>query len=103
MKTRLLAATVIAALISFNALAQSIPTSPPAGNPKHLTKKERMARRQEMKATLAGMTPEERRAFKETHRAELQKKWDAMTPEQREQAKAKLQARRERHGKPVNK
>lgn len=105
MKIRLLAAAIVAAFVSFGALAQSTtsPIAPPAGEHKHLTKEERMARRQERKTALAGMTREERRAFKETHRAKLQEKWASMTPEQREQAKTRLQARRERHGKPANK
>ena len=105
MKTRSLAAAIIAAFVSFGAFAQSTPspTGPPTGDFKHLTKGQRMARRQEMKAALAGMTPEERSAFKESHRAKLQEKWAGMTPEQREKAKAQLQARRERHGKPMNK
>ena len=100
MKTRFVAAAVIAAFVSVSAFAQSTTApTPPAGSPRHLTKEERTARRQEMKATLAGMTPEERQAFKETRREKLREKWSSMTPEQREKAKARLQDRRERRGK----
>lgn len=101
MKIRLSAAAIIAVFVSVSAFAQTTTPSatPPVGNPKRLTKEERMARRQEMKATLADMTPEERKAFKEARRGKLREKWDNMTPEQREKAKAQLQNRRERRGK----
>lgn len=91
MKIRLLTATAVATLISIGAFAQ---TEKP-----RLTKEERVARREEMKTKLAAMTPDERKAFKETQREKLKEKWAAMTPEQREKAKERLQARRERHGK----
>ncbi|NID09936.1 DUF1682 domain-containing protein [Fibrivirga algicola] len=68
MKTRFLAAVIVATLVSVGAFAQ---TEKP-----RLSKEERVARREEMKAKLA-----------------------AMTPEQREKAKVRLQARRERQGK----
>ncbi len=91
MKTRFLAAVIVATFMSVGAFAQ-------AEKP-HLTKEDRVARREDMKAKLAAMTPEERRAFKETQRDKMRDKLSAMTPEQREKAKERLQVRRERHGK----
>ncbi len=91
MKTRFLVAFSIAAFCSLGAFAQ-------AERP-HLTKEERVARREEMKAKLAAQTPEERRALKEAQRAKLREKMATMTPEQREKAKERLQMRRERQAK----
>ncbi|ARK10824.1 hypothetical protein A6C57_11090 [Fibrella sp. ES10-3-2-2] len=91
MKTRFLAAVIVATLVSVGAFAQ---TEKP-----RLSKEERVARREEMKAKLAAMTPEERKAFKETQREKIKEKLASMTPEQREKAKERLQARRERQGK----
>ncbi|GAB4027356.1 hypothetical protein [Spirosoma gilvum] len=96
MKTRFLATAFIVASMSIGALAQSAqsPTDKP-----HLTKEERIAKRQELKAKLAAMTPEERKVFREAQREKLKEKWASLTPEQREKAKERLQARRERLGK----
>ena len=91
MKIRFLAAVIVATFMSAGAFAQ---TEKP-----HLTKEERMAKRDEMKTKLAAMTPAERKAFKETQRDKMREKLATMTPEQREKAKERLQARRERHGK----
>jgi len=91
MKTRFLAAVIVATFISASAFAQ---TEKP-----RLSKEERVARREEMKAKLAAMTPEERKAFKETQREKIKEKLASMTPEQREKAKERIQARRERQGK----
>ncbi|MBO0949587.1 hypothetical protein [Fibrella forsythiae] len=89
MRTRFLAASIIAVFISAGAFAQ---TEKP-----HLSKEERVARREEMKAKLAAMSPEERKAFKESQREKLKEKMANMTPDQREKVKERLQAQRERH------
>ncbi|RYF77010.1 MAG: hypothetical protein EOO39_04955, partial [Cytophagaceae bacterium] len=60
MQTRFLVASIIAVFSSVNAFAQI--------EKPHLTKEERVARREEVRAKLAAMTPEERKAFKETQR-----------------------------------
>lgn len=89
MKIRFIAAALVATCISAGAFAQ---TEKP-----HLTKEERVARREEVKAKLAAMTPEERKAFKETQREKMKEKMANMTPDQREKVKERLQAQRERH------
>ena len=96
MKTRFLAAAIVATFMSVGAFAQ---TAQHATDKPHLTKEERVARREEMKAKLAAMSPDERKAFKETQREKMKEKWAGMTPDQREKAKERMQARRERHGK----
>lgn len=96
MKTRFFAAAILATFMSIGAYAQ---TAQQSTDKPRLTKEERVARREEMKAKLAAMSPEERKAFKEAQREKLKEKWASMTPEQREKAKERLQARRERHGK----
>ncbi|QJW91575.1 hypothetical protein HNV11_20420 [Spirosoma taeanense] len=57
-----------------------------------LTSEQRAARKAEMKAKLAQMTPAERKAFKQAHRQQMQARLNAMTPEQRERV---MQRRRE--------
>ena len=91
MKIRFLAAAIVATFVSVSAYAQ-------AEKP-HLSKEDRVARREEMKAKLAAMTPEERKAFKETQREKIKERLSSMTPEQREKAKERMQARRERVGR----
>lgn len=82
---------VAALLLSVGAYAQS-QTQVYKVKPK-LTPEQREAKRAEMKAKIAQMTPEERAAFKKAHREQMQARLNAMTPEQR----AKFQERRRQH------
>lgn len=95
MKTHFLAATLLATLLSVGAYAQ---TTPQRTEKPHLTKEERVARREEMKAKLAAMSPEDRKAMKETQREKMKEKMATMTPEQREKAKERIQARGKHNG-----
>jgi protein CpxP len=82
---------VAALFLSVGAYAQS---QPEASTGKHrLTLNERKAKRAEIKAKLAQMTPEERKAFKQAHHDRMQARLNAMTPEQR----AKVLERRRQH------
>ncbi len=81
MKAKMTLAVMAALLISVGAYAQGQPEVHKA-RPK-LTTEQREARKAEVKAKLAQMTPAERKAFKQAHREQRQARLNAMTPEQR--------------------
>ncbi|MFD2572591.1 hypothetical protein ACFSUS_18270 [Spirosoma soli] len=82
MKAKMMLAAVMALFLSVGAFAQN-QTQVYKVKPK-LTPEQRETRRAEMKAKLAQMTPEERKAFRKAHREQLQARLNNMTPEQRE-------------------
>ncbi len=82
---------VVALFLSVGAFAQSQPETP--GARPRLTTEQREAKKAEMKAKLAQMTPAERKAFRQAHREQMQARLNAMTPEQR----AKVLERRRQH------
>ncbi|AQG81935.1 hypothetical protein [Spirosoma montaniterrae] len=95
MNTKTIAAVAIALFLSVGAYAQN-PT--PSSKP-HLTPEQRAARKADRKAKLAQMSPEERKAFKQTHREQRQARLNAMTPEQRDRVMRRKEARRAAKGK----
>ncbi|WP_461053141.1 hypothetical protein [Spirosoma arcticum] len=92
MKTKLYAGAVLVLMLSVGAsYAQSQPGVHKAKI--RPTPEERTARREDVKAKLAAMTPAERKAFKQAHREKQQARLNAMTPEQR----TKVEERRRIH------
>ncbi|MBO0951282.1 DUF3106 domain-containing protein [Fibrella forsythiae] len=81
---------VAALLLSAGAYAQSQPTPPatPDMAGRHrghgsMTPEQRAAMKAERKARFDKMTPDERKAFRETHRAQRQAKLDALPADKR--------------------
>ncbi len=107
MKTNRLIVLVAALLISASTFAQTTPVAPSSTAPadqmamRHpkLSREERAARKLEKKVKLSAMSPAERKAFKASHRAELEKKWATLTPEQQNQARERVMQRRAMRGK----
>ncbi|GAB3978708.1 hypothetical protein GCM10028806_42420 [Spirosoma terrae] len=74
--------TAVAAL--FLSVATYAQSQPPVHKEKpKLTPEQREARKADMKAKLAQMTPDERKAFKKAHHERMQARLNAMTPEER--------------------
>jgi periplasmic protein CpxP/Spy len=102
MKTNRLLTLAAALLLSAGAIAQTTPAAPAPtaptdqmsmGHPK-LSREERVARKLEMKAKVAAMSPDERQTFKAERRAKLEQKWATMTPEQQNQVRERVRQRR---------
>ena len=91
MKANTMIAAIMALFLSVGAYAQ-IQTDVHKARPR-LSPEEWAARRTEKKMEMARMTPAERKAFKQTHRAQRQARLNAMSPEKR----ARVMERRRLH------
>ena len=92
MKTKCSMLALMALFLSMGAFAQSQPS---VQKKSQLTPEERVARKMEHKAKLAGMTPAERKAFKQAHHDKRQARLNAMTPDQRAKAEERRRLRKE--------
>lgn len=91
MKTKLTLLAVMILFLTAGAYSQNQPHVHKAKI--RLTPEERTERKADRKAKLSGMTPAERKAFKQIHKAQRQARLNAMTPEQR----ARKEERRRLH------
>ncbi|MBO0936161.1 hypothetical protein J2I47_06345 [Fibrella sp. HMF5335] len=85
-----------AVLLATATTATFAQTQPVYSGHQHLTPEQKMARKAEMKAKLAAMSPAEREAFRQAHREHRQAKLAAMSPEKRQRVLARRQLKRER-------
>lgn len=80
----------VALLLSAGAYAQTPPTPPTSANQAgmhqghgKMTPEQRAAKKAERKAKFDKMTPDQRKAFRDTHRAQRQAKLDALPADKR--------------------
>ncbi|MDB5242809.1 MAG: hypothetical protein JWP57_3434 [Spirosoma sp.] len=96
MKTKLSLFAIMALFLSVGAYAQSQPHVHKAKIP--LTPEDQTDHKVDHKAKLAGMTPTERKAFKQTHQAQRQARLNTMTPEQRARKEERRRLHKETKG-----
>lgn len=92
MKVKAIVTAAVALMLSAGAYAQS-QTEVYKVKPKR-SPEEQAARKLARKDQLAKMTPEERKAFKQAHRARKQARLNVMTPERRAKVLARRQHRK---------
>ncbi len=84
----------IALLATTATFAQTMPSPPTMRHPRH-TPEEKAARKADHKAKMAAMSPQERKAFRQTHRQQREARLAEMSPEKRQRVMERRQMRKQ--------